>query len=240
MNRRELSFVYSLLFTCCPVCWTVWGICLYMQMNLNDIPFLIHRVSCGVGSPFAAITASALLGRLSIRFNVGIVEHPSRSAFVRSQRCSLRFSLGLCAGQSGSSTPGSLTHVFMDLAFCTSACWNRKRPSPQNGTMKLSKICCYAEVFRVPFTGTKGPSPTSEEIPHHYPSLHQSLHLAQCTKLSWQPPNLDSVMGLSDRGAIPHSKENITTALHWVLGYSCLAYCMKLSTYCFRVNLKAT
>ena len=41
------------------------------------------------------------------------------------------------------------------------------RGHPQTvGSMKLSKISWYAEAFRVPFTGTKGPSPAPEEQPH--------------------------------------------------------------------------
>jgi len=34
------------------------------------------------------------------------------------------------------------------------------------GSMKLSKISWYAEAFRVPFTGTQGPSPAPEKQPH--------------------------------------------------------------------------
>ncbi|XP_051528965.1 uncharacterized protein LOC127426291 [Myxocyprinus asiaticus] len=121
---------------------------------------------------------------------MGIFDHSSRSAFVRSdtdvgreglarslrsnssQRCSIGLRSGLCAGQSSSSTPNSLIHVFMDLALCTGAqsCWNRKGPSPncshKVGSMELSKISWYAEAFRVPFTGTKGPSPAPEKQPH--------------------------------------------------------------------------
>ncbi|KAI4879059.1 hypothetical protein NFI96_014962 [Prochilodus magdalenae] len=49
-----------------------------------------------------------------------------------SQRCSIGWRSGLCAGQSSSSTPDSLLHVFMELALCTGvrSCWNRKGPSP--------------------------------------------------------------------------------------------------------------
>jgi len=89
-----------------------------------------------------------------------------------SQRCYIGLRSGLCAGQSSSSTPNSLIHVFMDLALCTGAqsCWNRKGPSPncshKVGSMKLSKMSWYAEALRVPFTGTKGPSPTPEKQPH--------------------------------------------------------------------------
>ena len=73
-----------------------------------------------------------------------------------SQRCSIGLRSGLCAGQSSSSTPNWLIHVFMDLALCTGApsCWNRKGSSPncfhKVGSMKWSKISWYAEAFRVP------------------------------------------------------------------------------------------
>ena len=121
---------------------------------------------------------------------MGIFDHSFSSAVVRSdtdvgredlahslhsnlsQRCSIRLKLGLCAGQSISSTPNWLIHVFMDLALCTGdqSCWNRKGPSPncfhKVGSMKWSKIPWYAEAFRVPFTGTKGPSPAPEKQPH--------------------------------------------------------------------------
>lgn len=71
-------------------------------------------------------------------------------------------------GQSSSFTPNWLIHVFMDLAFCTGAqsCWSRREASQNShkcGSMKLSKMCWYAEAFRVPFTGIKVPSPTAEK-----------------------------------------------------------------------------
>ena len=68
---------------------------------------------------------------------MGMFDHSSRSAFVRSgtdigreglarslrsnssQRCSIGLRSGLCAGQSSSSTPNSLIHVFMDLVLST-------------------------------------------------------------------------------------------------------------------------
>ncbi|KAK3549116.1 hypothetical protein QTP70_032576 [Hemibagrus guttatus] len=117
---------------------------------------------------------------------MGIFDRSSRSTFVRSgtdvgreglarslrsnssQRCSMGLRSGLCAGQSSSSTPNSLIHVFMDLALVTGvqSCWNRKGSSPncnhKVGSMKLSKMSWYAEALRVPFNGTKGPSPTPE------------------------------------------------------------------------------
>ena len=62
-------------------------ICLYTHMTLSDIQFLIHRVYYDVSPPFAAITASTLLEKLSTRFRsvfMGIFDHSSRSTFVRS------------------------------------------------------------------------------------------------------------------------------------------------------------
>ena len=40
------------------------------------------------------------------------------------------------------------------------------RGHPQTGSMKLSRISWYPEAFRVPLTGTKGPSPAPEKRPH--------------------------------------------------------------------------
>ena len=116
---------------------------------------------------------------------MGIFDHSSSDAFVRShtdvgreglafslhsnspKSCSIGLRSGLCAGQSSSSTPNSLIHVFMDLALCTGAesCWNRKKPSPKC-SHKVGSMSWYAETFRVPFTGTKGPSPAPEKQPH--------------------------------------------------------------------------
>ena len=102
----------------------VLGTCLYTYMNFNCIPVLVHRVQYWVGPPFEAITASTLLGRLSTRFrsvSMGMFDHSSRSAFVRSgtdvgreglaqspcpnscQRCSIEL-------RSSFSTPNSLIH----------------------------------------------------------------------------------------------------------------------------------
>ena len=117
------------------------------------------------------------------------------------QTCSIGLRSGLCAGQSSSSTPNSSIHVFMDLALCTGAhsCWNRKGRSPncshKVGSMELSNISWYAEAFRVPFTGTKGPSPAPEKQPHTIIPLHQTLHLVP---FSWKPPNPDSSIRLPD------------------------------------------
>lgn len=76
-----------------------------------------------------------------------------------------------CAGRSSSSTPDSAIHVFMDLALCTDAqsCWKRKGPIPncshKVGSMGLSKMFSYPKAFKVPFTGSRGPSWTPEK-PH--------------------------------------------------------------------------
>ena len=58
------------------------GTPLYTHMNFNSIPILVRRVQYWVGPPFAAITASTLLGRLSTWFrsvSMGMFDHSSRS-----------------------------------------------------------------------------------------------------------------------------------------------------------------
>ena len=91
----------------------------------------------------------------------------SVSALIHPKRCSIGLTSGLYASQSSASTPNSVIHVFMGLA---SSYWNRKRPSPNCSykvrSMELSSISWYAEAFRVPFTGIKGPSPAPEKQPH--------------------------------------------------------------------------
>ncbi|KAI4884676.1 hypothetical protein NFI96_030823 [Prochilodus magdalenae] len=75
-------------------------------------------------------------------------------------------------GQSSSSTPDSLIHVFMERALCTGvrSCWNRKGPSPncphRVGSMERSRVSWSAEALRVPLTGNKGRSLTPEHHPH--------------------------------------------------------------------------
>src|SRR4029434_6078389 len=145
-----------------------------------------HILQYGVGPPFAAITASTLLGRLSTNFwsvSVGIGAHSFCRAFMRSgtdvgreglgrnlrssssHRCSMGLTSGLCTGQSSASTLNSSNHDFIVLALCTGAqsCWHRKGPSPNSchmvGSIALSKMSWYAESLRLPFTGDKGPSP---------------------------------------------------------------------------------
>ena len=118
-----------------------------------------------------------------------IFKHSSRRTFVRShtdvgreglalslhfnssQTCSIGLRSGICAGQSSSSTPNSLLHVFMDL-LCALVHIHVEQEGaipklfPQSCELELSNISWYAEAFRVPFTGTKGPSPAPEKQPH--------------------------------------------------------------------------
>lgn len=53
-------------------------------MKLSDIPILIHTIQYDVGPPFAAITASPHLERLSTRFKVGIFDLYSRDTLLLS------------------------------------------------------------------------------------------------------------------------------------------------------------
>jgi len=171
---------------------------------------------------------------------MGIFDHSFRSAFVRSdtdvgweglahslrsnssQRCSIELRSGPW-GQSSSSTPNWLIHVFIDLALCTGvqSCWNRKRPSPncfhKVRSMKLSKISWYAEAFRAPFTGTKGPSPAPEKQPHTIipPPPNFTLGTMQSDEVPfpWQPPNPDSSIRLPDGKAWFVTPENTSLLL---------------------------
>ena len=70
---------------------------------------------------------------------------------------------------------GSSVSLWTLLCALVQSCWNRKGPSPncfhKAGSMKWSKISWYAEAFRVPFTGTKGPSPAPEKQPPPPPNF---------------------------------------------------------------------
>ena len=130
---------------------------------------------------------------------------------------------GLCAGQSSSSTPDSVIHVFMDLALCTGAqsCWQRKGPAPncsyKLGSMRLSKMSWSAEAFTVPLTGTKGPSPAPEKQPHTIipPPPNFTLGTMQSHKYRC-PGNRQTQTRPSDarwRSAIGQSRGHASTAL---------------------------
>ena len=158
---------------------------------------------------------------------MGIFDHSSRSTFMRShtdagqeglalslhsnssQRCSVGLRSGLCAGQSSSSTPSSLLHVFMNLALCTGvqSCWNRKGPSPN--------------------------------CSHKIPPPSKALHLAQCSKTSTvllanAKPRLVHQIARW-RGVICHSREGVSTApLHFRLQWwRALHHCIR----CFALHL---
>ena len=113
--------------------------------------------------------------------------------------------------------------TFMDLALFTGAqsCWNRKGTSRNSfhkvGSMKLSKTSWYAAAFRVPFTGTKGPSPAPEIQPHTIIPPPPTLHLAQCSQtstvlLATGKPRLVYQIARW-RSVIRHSREHIPAAL---------------------------
>ena len=157
----------------------------------------------------------------------------------------------------------------MDLALCTGAqsCWNRKGPSPncshKVGSMELSNISWYAEAFRVPFTGTKVPSPAPEEQPHTIrPPPNLTLGTMQSDKYN-SPGNRQNHTRPSDRSAIRHSRERVSTALESSGGVRyitasdalhCTCWCMAwkqqlghgnpfyeaLYTHCSWADLKAT
>ncbi|KAI4872673.1 hypothetical protein NFI96_021153 [Prochilodus magdalenae] len=140
-----------------------------------------------------------------------------------SQRCSIGWRSGLCAGQSSSSTPDSLIRVFMELALCTGvrSCWNRKGPSPncphKVGSMEWSRVSWSAEALRVPLTGTKGRSPTPEHHPHTIipPPPNSTLGTVQSDKYrspgTAKPRLVHRIT--RRRSVIGHSREHASTAL---------------------------
>ena len=111
----------------------------------------------------------------------------------------------------------------MDIALCTGvhSCRNRKGPSTnclhKVGSMKLSKISWYAEAFRVPFTGTKGPSPAPEQQPHTITPLPPNFTLGTMQSDKYHSPGnrqiqtrpIDCQMEKRDC----HSRECVSTAL---------------------------
>ncbi|KAI4878505.1 hypothetical protein NFI96_029732 [Prochilodus magdalenae] len=142
-----------------------------------------------------------------------------------SQRCSIGWRSGLCAGRSSSSTPDSLIHVFMELALCTGvrSCWNRKGPSPNCPhnvrRMEWSRVSWSAEAFRVPLTGTKGRSLTPEHPPPPHtiipPPPNSPLGTVQADQYrspGTTKPRLVHRMARR-RSVIGHSREHASTAL---------------------------
>ena len=90
------------------------------------------------------------------------------------------------------------------------------RGHSQTVSIKLgaSKISWYAEAFRVPFTGTKGPSPASEKQPHNIIPPPPNFTLGTSTVLlATAKPRLINQIARW-RSAIRHSREHVSfTAL---------------------------
>ena len=147
---------------------------------------------------------------------MGIFDHSSRRALVSShtdvgpeglalslcsnssQRCSMGLRSGLCAGHTLSSM--SLWSCF--VLWCTVMLEEEGASSklfPQSWSMELSKMSWCAEAFRVPLTGTKGPSPAPEKHPHTIipPPPNFTLGTMQSHKYG-SPGNLQTQTGPSD------------------------------------------
>ena len=120
------------------------------------------------------------LGRLSTRFRsvfMGIFDHSSTSTFVRSHTDVKQEGLALSPCSNSSQRcfhrvevrtlcrPVKFIHTKLSQPCLYRSCCVQshvgKGPSPN-----CSHISWYAEAFRVPFTGTKGPSPAPEKQPH--------------------------------------------------------------------------
>ncbi|CDQ91100.1 unnamed protein product [Oncorhynchus mykiss] len=153
-------------------------------------PIQMHCINMELGPPFAATTASTLLGRLSTRcWNIaaGTCFHSATSisevgriglARSRCSNSSQRLRSGFYAGQSSSSTPISTNDFCMDLALKTA-------PDYYSSSTKLY-------------------------------SLHYALGQVV---FSWHPPNPDSsAMGKRDsslqRTRFPCSRVQLWRALH--------------------------
>ena len=119
----------------------------------------------------------------------GMFDHSSRSTFERSrtdvgheglvlslrsnssQRCSIWLRSGLCPGQSSSSTPNSVLHVFVDLLHALVHSHVRTgRGHPQTVPTELGAWNCPTSLGMLMHSeflskGTKGPSPAPEKQP---------------------------------------------------------------------------
>lgn len=124
--------------------WIRRTLCVWkVSTHLLDTPFLIHGVQYAVGPPFAAITATTLLGRLSRRFRSGLMgmfDHSSRSAFVRSHTylCDLTKKTHWTVGQEGLAPPVWFTpNVFYRVEVRTLC-----RPHQTMSSMKFWTLFC--------------------------------------------------------------------------------------------------
>lgn len=93
-------------------------------------------------------------------------EKPGTKSSTSSQRCSMGLKSGLCVGQSGSYTPNTSNHDFMDLVLCTMAqvCWSRNAPF-LNCFHKAGSIVLVKSLTS-PFVGSTGLSQTCEKQLH--------------------------------------------------------------------------
>ena len=151
-------------------------------------------------------------------------------------------------------------------ASCTGAqsCWTKKGPSPncshKVGSMELSNISWYAEAFRVPFIGTKGPSPAPESQPHTViqPPPNFTLGTMQSDKYRspgnrqiWTRPSdgearfitPENASALESSGGLLYTtaSDALRCTCWCMFGCSCSAmetHSMKLSTDCSWANQK--
>jgi len=147
------------------------------------------------------LTPSTLQGRLSTRYRsvfMGIFDHSSRSAFVRSgtdvgEKAWLAVSAlinpkGVLSGWGQDSVQASQAPPHQT---CSSmSLWTLLE---QEGVIPKLNV----EALRIPFTGTKGPSPTPEKQPHI--KLYTWHNAVRQVPFSWQPPNPDSSIVLCSR-----------------------------------------
>ena len=154
---------------------------------------------------------------------MGIFDHSSRSAFVRShtdvgqeglalslcsnssQRCSVGLKSGLCAGQSSSSTPNSLSMSLWTLLYALVHSYvGTGRGHPQTVPTKLEAWNCPTSLGMLKHTEflsleLKVQTQLLKNNPNHNPpstklhTWHNAVRL-----FFWQPPNSDLSIRLLD------------------------------------------
>jgi hypothetical protein len=149
----------------------------------------IMRINMELVPPFAAITGSTLLGRLSTRcreFAAGTCFHSATKALVRlgpDVRC------GRLVAHVDKQILYGPRFVHGALSW-----WNRKGPSPncfhKVGNTELSRMSSYAVALRFTFTGTKRPSPNHEKQPETIIPHPPNFTVGTMHWVRWRSPGI--------------------------------------------------
>uniref|UniRef100_A0A672SIC9 Ras protein specific guanine nucleotide releasing factor 2 n=1 Tax=Sinocyclocheilus grahami TaxID=75366 RepID=A0A672SIC9_SINGR len=151
LHKDDVDICFSKTLNSCKVPQIRYASVERLLERLTDLRFLsIDFLNTFLHTYRIFTTAAVVMDKLSDIYKKPFTSIPVRlESFVRtgndvgheglahnlhsssSQRCSLGLRLGLCMGQSSSSTPNSSNHSFMDHALCTGAlsCWNKNGDS---------------------------------------------------------------------------------------------------------------